>query len=260
MTVRDYSEQDIHLALDGEMPDEDAAGYRAWLETNPEMSAKAERYAADRSRMRQALAGVVNEPVPARLAGAVSEESGGAGLAWFRRAAAAAILLAAGGIGGYLIGDAGLRQDTSPERSIAQDAIAAHAIYAAEKLHVVEVGADQKDHLVGWLSKRVGLPLVAPDLTAQGFELVGGRLLPAGETTAAQFMYQDRSGNRVSLYVTSETGAPDTGFRLFEAERAKAYYWLDDGYGCAVSGTVPEERLMAVTNAAYRQLLGSEGI
>ena len=39
MTVRDYSEQDIHLALDGEMSDEDAAGYRAWLETNPEMSA-----------------------------------------------------------------------------------------------------------------------------------------------------------------------------------------------------------------------------
>ena len=259
MTVRDYSEQDIHLALDGEMPDEDAAGYRAWLEGNPEMSARAERYAADRGRMREALAGVIDEPVPARLTGAVSEGSPVAGHAWFRRAAAAAILLAAGGIGGYLLGDAGL-QDTSPERSIAQDAIAAHAVYAAEKLHVVEVGADQKDHLVGWLSKRVGLSLVAPDLTAQGFELVGGRLLPSGETTAAQFMYQDRSGNRVSLYVTSEAGAPDTGFRLVEAERAKAYYWLDDGYGCAVAGTVPEERLMAVTNAAYRQLLGSEGI
>ena len=64
---------------------------------------------------------------------------------------------------------------------------------------VVEVGADQKDHLVGWLSKRVGVTLTAPDLESQGFRLIGGRLLPAGTTgMAAQFMYEDATGRRVS--------------------------------------------------------------
>ena len=96
-------------------------------------------------------------------------------------------------------------------------------MYSAEKVHVVEVGADQKDHLVGWLSKRVGTPLVAPDLSAEGFQLVGGRLLPAAEKPAAQFMYQDRAGTRISLYVTPDTGKAETGFQLYEEDGARAF-------------------------------------
>ena len=60
----------------------------------------------------------------------------------------------------------------------------------------VEVGADQKDHLVGWLSKRVGTTLVAPTSLPKVSACVGGRLLPLAERPAAQFMYQDQAGNR----------------------------------------------------------------
>ena len=67
MTMRDYTEQDIHMALDGEMPAEDVAFYQAWLDADPEMKAKAERYAADREQMRQAFAGIPSERVPDRL-------------------------------------------------------------------------------------------------------------------------------------------------------------------------------------------------
>ncbi len=54
-----------------------------------------------------------------------------------------------------------------------------------EVRHPVEVTAAQQDHLVQWLSKRVGRPLKVPVLAAEGYELVGGRLL-SGDGGAAR--------------------------------------------------------------------------
>jgi anti-sigma factor RsiW len=67
MTRRDFSERDIHMALDGELPGEERMAYDAWLDANPEMKAKSARYVADRAALSAAFAGVMDEPVPARL-------------------------------------------------------------------------------------------------------------------------------------------------------------------------------------------------
>lgn len=259
MSGRDFAERDIHLALDGELPAEDMPGFSAWLEANPDMKARSARFEADRAALRDAFAGVLTEPVPDRLASLVKGEASRPprrALAW--RVAAAAAIFAAGGWGGYLLGNDGWHPQTelSAGNQLAQEAIEAHVLYAAEKLHVVEVGADQSEHLLGWLSKRVGLSLVAPDFSSQGLTFLGGRLLPAGSGKAAQFMYQDEAGNRVSLYVTADKGAADTGFRLMQADGAASYYWLDDGYGCAVTGSMPADKLLILANSAYKQLLG----
>lgn len=257
MSPRDFSERDIHLALDGELPADDLPAFDAWLETNPEMKARRDRFLSDRDLMRGRFASVLDEAVPPRLVSTV----GGAGAArrW-RIAAAAAAIFVVGGLSGYIVGSTARVPAVSPNLQLAENAIDAHVIYAAEKLHVVEVGADQRQHLVTWLSKRIGIPLVAPDLAAQGYELIGGRLLPAaGDRTAAQFMYQDASGNRISLYVTRDPTNRETGFLMAEERGARALYWLDDGYGCAVTGNAPQEVLLAVANEAYRQLLQEMG-
>ena len=39
MSRRDFTERDIHMALDGELPGEERADYEAWLDANPEMKA-----------------------------------------------------------------------------------------------------------------------------------------------------------------------------------------------------------------------------
>ena len=44
-------------------------------------------------------------------------------------------------------------------------ALVAYAVYAPEVRHPVEVAATQQEHLVQWLSKRLGRPLKVPDLT-----------------------------------------------------------------------------------------------
>ena len=175
-------------------------------------------------------------------------------------AAAAALLLALGAGGGYLAGIGGLGVEAQAEDELAEEAIAAHTIYAAEQRHAVEVGAGDKDHLLGWLSKRIGLTLVAPDLTAEGFELVGGRLLPAGQKTAALLLYEDAKGNRISIYVTAEGEEKAKGVYRLETGGASAVYWLDKGWGCAVVGTLPQEQLLDVGRKAYRQLLAGAGM
>ena len=261
MNRRDFTIRDIHMALDGEMPAEDREGYETWLAANPDMKAMSARFAADRARLQSAFEPVLKESVPDRLvktlSGTVPEGSKrlAAQIPW-KPALAACLVLASAAIGYY----AGLSRERlgAGDAAVVERALQAHVMYSAEKLHVVEVGADQKDHLVGWLSKRVGTPLVAPDLTAEGFQLVGGRLLPAAEKPAAQFMYQDRAGTRISLYVSPDTGKAETGFQLYEEDGARAFYWLDDGFCYAVAGGVPEKTLLDIANAAYRQLL--EGV
>jgi len=259
MTRRDFSERDIHMALDGELPGEERMAYDAWLEANPEMRARSVRYMADRAALRATFAGVMEEPVPARLRQAVLGEAPVKAPAWRSRwwlSAAAAVVLAVGGLGGYVAGIDGFGRDEGIDDQLAEQAIAAHVIYAAEKRHAVEVPASDKDHLQTWLSNRIGLKLVAPDLAAQGFELIGGRLLPAGERgKAAMLLYQDAGGERISLFVTAESSEASNGTYAAQADGPEAVYWLDKGYGCAVVGSLPAAQLSIVAKSAYQQLM-----
>ena len=150
-----------------------------------------------------------------------------------------------------------LRQENKALRQrFAQQAAVAHAVYQPEQRHPVEVAAAQQEHLVQWLSKRLGRPLTLPVLTAQGFELVGGRLLP-GETGArAQFMYQNGAGQRITLYLGALDGADqgETAFRLHADGPVPAFYWLDQGFGYALSGPLSREALLALATAVHQQL------
>ncbi|MER9586864.1 anti-sigma factor [Mesorhizobium sp. M0276] len=258
MIRRDFSERDIHMALDGELPSDERAAYEAWLDANPEMKAKSARFTADRTALQAAFAGVLDEPVPARLRKVVLGEApvkvAMPRSRWWL-AAAAAVLVVAGGLGGYLAGIDGIGLENPAEDRLAEQAIAAHVVFAAEKRHAVEVPASDKDHLETWLSNRVGLKLVAPDLTANGFQLVGGRLLPAGESKAAMLLYEDDKGQRISLFVTAQSAENAKGTYASAEDGPRAVYWLDKGYGCAVVGSLPREQLAIVAKSAYGQLL-----
>ena len=121
-------------------------------------------------------------------------------------------------------------------------AAAAHATYSPEVRHPVEVGADQEQHLVAWLSKRLGATVRAPKLESVGYSLVGGRLLPGeispGGTASpvAHFMYQCKQGTRVTLYVRTDVGGNrETAFRYSTEGNVKVFYWIDHKLGYALS-------------------------
>jgi anti-sigma factor RsiW len=160
----------------------------------------------------------------------------------------------------------------APEREFVRQASFAYSVYQPEKRHPVEVAAAEQEHLVQWLSKRLGRPLKVPNLEAQGFALVGGRLLPGEAGARAQFMFQNQAAQRITLYLGAleksarpagnpgTQGAKDaqdmqaTQFR-FEADApVPSFYWAEQGFGYALSGPVDRDTLMALANSVYAQL------
>ena len=132
----------------------------------------------------------------------------------------------------------------------------AHATYSPEVRHPVEVGADQEQHLVAWLSKRLGAQVRAPKLEAIGYSLVGGRLLPGDNGPVAHFMYQTAQGRRITLYVRTEAAENrETAFRYSAEGNVKVFYWIDRKLGYALSGAdISKDDLLKVANAVYQQL------
>ena len=134
----------------------------------------------------------------------------------------------------------------------------AHAAYVPEVRHPVEVGAGEQTHLVAWLSKRLGTALRVPDLQAQGLRLVGGRLLPDEiGGVAAQFMFEGASGQRLTLFVRHDapgSQGSDTAFRFVDQGRLRTFYWIDHGFGYALSGELPRDAMLSVATAVYSQL------
>ena len=135
-------------------------------------------------------------------------------------------------------------------------AAVAHATYSPEVRHPVEVGADQEQHLVAWLSKRLGAPVRAPKLDAIGYSLVGGRLLPGDNGPVAHFMYQTDKGRRITLYVRTEAAENrETAFRYAAEGNVNVFYWIDRKLGYALSSAdLGRDDLIKVANAVYQQL------
>jgi anti-sigma factor RsiW len=142
-----------------------------------------------------------------------------------------------------------------PAGGLPARAARAHLVYAVEVRHPVEVDASQQDHLVAWLSKRLGTPLKVPVLAPEGFDLLGGRLLPGPDGPVAQFMYQDASGKRLTLYVSARAKSEgQTAFRFAQEGEVSVFYWIDGKWGYALSGEIDKPALSRISTIVYRQL------
>ncbi|MEO3713323.1 anti-sigma factor family protein [Roseateles flavus] len=303
-------EASLHALVDGELTSDEAQALRRQLQDWPELAARVQDWQAQREALQALHADELQQPVPARLldswrkaaaesgrltddttaSGPDAAASGAADAAvslpwWAHRQAAMWLLMgsvavsgAAGtGLGWYWgqheAGAAGpsqaaLRPSAPP--AFVRDAAIAHAVYQVERRHPVEVAASEQDHLMQWLSKRLGQPLRAPDLQSEGYRLMGGRLLPAGEVVTshslarAQLMYENAEGQRLTLYIAVD-GSPagresGTAFRRSEQRQGelltRSIYWMDGALAYALSGSVGAEQLDQLSQRVYRELQG----
>jgi anti-sigma factor RsiW len=208
------------------------------------------KYADQTAAIKRRFDPIITEPIPARM----YLRSPG----WIEYARAAVVLAAGIAIGLAIPAFEPERVQPLAMQQLPIRAAQAHLVYSPEVRHPVEVDAKQQDHLVKWLSKRLDVPLKVPALTQEGFELLGGRLLPGGQGGAvAQFMYQDATGKRLTLYVTpTKKGAqPElTSFRFAKEGAVSVFYWIDDECGYALSGEVDKATLAKVAALVYKQL------
>jgi anti-sigma factor RsiW len=132
-------------------------------------------------------------------------------------------------------------------------------VYTPESRHPVEVTAAEQGHLVAWLSKRLGAEVRIPVLANLGYELVGGRLLPADDRPAAQFMYENAAGRRLTLYVrVFADGAQPTAFQQHRDGDLRVFYWVDGRFGYALTGPVTEAELLGAARLVYHELTPGE--
>jgi anti-sigma factor RsiW len=84
---------------------------------------------------------------------------------------------------------------------------------------------------------------------------MGGRLLPAGSAAAAQLMYDDASGRRLTVYVRAASGT-ETAFRFQQEGDASTFAWIDQGFGFAVTASASRDELLPIAEAVYQRFVG----
>jgi anti-sigma factor RsiW len=243
------TEDELHVYVDGELPADRLEAVEQWLSSHPEDASRVAAWRAQAEAIRARYGSVVNEPLPDRLTLNRIMRKQRSWIAISSAAAVAAFVI--GGVAGWMARGASAAAPSEAE-VFTSEALVAHKLYIGEVRHPIEVKAEE-NHLLPWLSRRVGTTLRAPDLAPFNLKLLGGRLLPGIRGPAALFMYEGTSGERFTIY-TSRLEEPRTAFRYDVNGELGAVHWIEGGYGWVVSGPTDKGRLKSVAHAAYDQI------
>lgn len=244
MTGNSELEGLVQLYADGEMSADDARDFEDRMAAEPDIAAQVAEVMTQSDRLRAEIP----NPPPDRLLRlmAAAERAVSDRRTGWRRLAASLALVAIGGVGGYglaLFQGVEAPLYTGSVTELAADAADAHALYAAEVRHPVEVTAVERDHLAGWLTNRLGAEISAPELRPLGYNLVGGRLLPFEWRGAAQFMYEDTGGERVTLFAVTADSPAQTAFRFRDEKDLTAITWQEGIWRYALVGAVSRDEM-----------------
>lgn len=243
------SEDELHALVDGQLAEARRAAVEHWLQSHPEDAARLAGWRRQNAAIEAAFGPIADEPVPERLRPSLPKRRFGLVAAL----AASIALFVAGAVAGW-IGHGEMGGERALELRLADRAIAAHRVYAVEVRHPVEVAASDEQHLVRWLSKRLDYNLRIPDLTRAGYRLMGGRLLANESGPAAQFMYEDSAGKRITVYCARVMKGRETAFRFQHNGTIGAFYWLDGQVGYAIIGEIPRPALLTLAHTVYDQI------
>jgi anti-sigma factor RsiW len=263
------SDEMLSAWVDGELDAAAREQVQAWLQHHPQDAARVRDWAADRVALAAMFGPVLDEPAPeALLATALgtpaSTPAMGRSPRWAMAAAAAGLLVAGALLGGGGVWQWQQRLQVAQESRLraqlaagtaqgwVQRAAFAHSVYVGEPRHAVEVKANE-EHLSRWLTRRIDIPVKLFDLREQGFELVGGRLLPDGPGKSAQLLYQDAQQRRVTVYLRKPEQGTDAAFRYEQQGKLGMFYWVEEGAGYALVGELPKSTLLNLAQAIYSQ-------
>lgn len=252
-------ENELMAFVDGRLDAERAAHIEHQAQHDHELAATLAALRTQQQALRASLDPVLDEPIPVRLLRTKLNPP----FSWPRVAAAMAWIAF-----GVILGSQFSHEILSSKKSLApahaaQDlprfvhqAVVAYGVFAPEMRHPVEMRSAEAQTLNTWLSKRLQREMQAPDLTRLGFSLMGGRLLP-GETNkpAAQFMYEDRQGQRITMYLRGMAEpTAETAFRFVQQGSVNTFYWVEGDWGYALSGELSRNQLLQIAQTIHEYL------
>ena len=257
--------QQLSAYLDGELPEEDARRIEALLETDEVARAEFDALMAANAVAQAEFEEMLHDPAPLALARAirtidlpsppepVAKENVRRIPAWAAVAASAALIVAAG-LGGYVAGTGNAPEVTVASGGWLQDIADYHGIYARQSRHLVEIGADERDHIRNWLGDEIGTTFSIPDLSGQGLTFEGGRLLVAAGNPVAQLVYTDGEGIVLALCLKG-TDKPDNAERVATTiDGFDMVSWRADGADLVIVGPGGYPDLARIVDSAADQV------
>ncbi|MDQ1120969.1 MULTISPECIES: anti-sigma factor [Pseudoxanthomonas] len=237
------SEADLHAYVDGQLDASARAEIERWLAAHPERAAVVADWKRDAERLRVQQALPEHWPAnplldPARLRRQVRARR----RTRLGMAAAMALSLCVGvGLGWQA------KQAQNPVARLPMaDAVAAYRLFATSDT-LASLDSASPAQLRDWLALHFGALDRVPDLSAQGFHLVGGQRLSTEQGAAAMLVYADAQGTRLGLYVR-----PGGWFRRPGQRRdgdLLAQYWSRGDASFAVVSPFDDPRARSVASA-----------
>lgn len=256
MSGRPITEEELHGLVDLRLDAVRQAEVEAYLVSHPEVAARVDAYRRQRAALREALAPIAEEPLPPELqVGRLVVARRRPALADWRVAAALLLTLGCGAAGGWwLHGLAGPAEAPHGIAALAQQAADSYAAYAPDRRRPVELGASSGAELVAWASDRLGRRVAVPDLSAAGYRLMGGRVVPTPQGPAAMFMFDDDKGTRLVLVTRGMAVERDTPMVRHSRGPVEAVTWATNGTGFSLAGVLPANGLHPLADEVRRQL------
>ena len=264
--IHDITENDLHAYVDKQLSADKVAAVEALIQEKPEVAQQVQEWQAQNEALSQFYKDKEKSftQVPEQLnVNALNNSAVNINgtknpkkqsLNKFYSIAASLLLVTFGGLVGWFANGTAQPQ-TINTTSFVNSAISAYQVYSVEVLHPVEVGADKQKHLVNWLSKRLDYPLTVPNLQNYGYKLLGGRLLAMREgRPAAQLMFENAEGKRITLLVSKNPKYLDQSFHLKNEQNVNAFYWMDNQVAYSVTGKISSASLRKLSKSVYQQL------
>jgi anti-sigma factor RsiW len=251
--ARPIAEEELHALVDGQLEPEREQAVQRYLQEQPEASRQVAAWREQREALRAAFGPIADEPIPGRL-GLEQLVQQRLRRRWVPWQAAAAVLLAfgLGGTGGWFL--RGQPPEAATISLLTQQAVANHVVYTADRRRPTELGAQQRDDLARWVSNRLNRQVAPPDLSADGYNYMGGRLAATPDGPAGLFMYNDAQGVRVTVFVLPLTSAPTTPIQHVDFAHVDGCAWIDKSVGYTVVGNLPPAELRRIAELVRHQL------
>lgn len=242
----------LHAYVDGELSDAEAREVELRLQTDATARVLVASLAAQRDALQSKYGLPVNCDVTKKMVAQVLASKSSRRWGAIAKLSGVAALVVAAAMGGYFLREMAEPPAVFADPPFVATAVGAHTVFAPEMRHAVEVPASDERHLVYWLSKRLENPVRVARL--EGWTLVGGRLLPDASHPAAQLMYEDANGRRITLFQRAKTGQADQSLRFVAGDTVRAFYWVEGGVAYVVSGALEKFELKGLAQALNASL------
>jgi anti-sigma factor RsiW len=126
------------------------------------------------------------------------------------------------------------------DQVIVSDVVSAH-LRSLQANHLTDVQTGDRQGVKPWLGDRLGVAPPVPDLTAQGFNLIGGRIDYVLGKAVAAIVYR-HSDHVINLFVAQGAGAEQSA-RVETMHGLNVALWSEKGLNLCVVGDVSAEEL-----------------